>query len=42
MARRKGNQEMKFGQLIEYNMKRKSYLIKNHTQNGLEKLFPDP
>ena len=28
---------MKVGQLIEYNI-----LLKNHTQNVLEKLFPDP
>ena len=31
---------MKFGQLKEYNMK--NILLKNHTQNVLEKLFPDP
>ena len=31
---------MKFGQLIEYNM-RNPLLLKNHTQNALEKLFPD-
>ena len=31
---------MKFGQLIEYNM-RKNFL-KNHKQNEVEKLFPDP
>ena len=30
----KGNQTMKFAQLIEYN-------IKNHTQNGVERLFSD-
>ena len=28
---------MKFGQLIEY-----SIFLKNHTQNVVEKLFPDP
>ena len=32
---------MKFGQLIEYNM-RNIFLKKNHTQNVAEKLFPDP
>ena len=31
---------MKFGQLIEYNMSK--IFLKNHTQNVLEKLFPDP
>ena len=30
---------MTFGQLIEYNM---NILLKNHTQNVLQKLFPDP
>ena len=30
---------MKFGQLIEYNMG--TSLLKNHTQNVQEKLFPD-
>ena len=30
---------MKYGQLIKYNMK--SNFVKNHTQNVLEKLFPD-
>ena len=30
---------MKFGQLIEYNMRN---IFKNPTQNALEKLFPDP
>ena len=30
---------MNLGQLIEYNMKS---ILKNHTQNVLEKLFPDP
>ena len=32
---------MKFGQLIEYNMKSISFL-KNHTQTAVEILFPDP
>ena len=31
---------MKIGQLIEYNMR--NILLKNHTQNELEKVFPDP
>ena len=31
---------MKFGQLIEYNMK--TFFLKNHTQNVVEKLVPDP
>ena len=35
ISRSKGNQTMKFNQLIEHNMR-------NHTQNVLEKLFPDP
>ena len=30
---------MKSGQLIEYNMK---FLLKNHPQNELGKLFPEP
>ena len=37
ISRNKGNQTMKFGQLIEY-----SIFLKNHTQNVVEKLFPDP
>ena len=36
----KGNQAMKFGQLIEYNMR--NIFLKNHTQNTVEKLSPDP
>ena len=39
ISRSKGNQKMKFGLLIEYNMK--NIFVKNHTQNVLEKLFPD-
>ena len=31
---------MKFGQLIEYSMR--NTFLKNHTQNVMEKLFPDP
>ena len=40
ISRSKGNQAMKFGQLIEYNMR--NIFVENHTQNVLEKLFPDP
>ena len=29
---------MKFGQLIEYNL---TFFLKDHTQNVVEKLFPD-
>ena len=39
ISRSKGKQAMKFGQLIEYNMRN---IFKNPTQNVLEKLFPDP
>ena len=39
ISRSKDNQTMKFGQLIEYNMRK--ILLKNHTQNVLEKLFSD-
>ena len=38
ISRSKGNQTMKFGQLIEYNLK--TIFFKNHTQSILEKLFP--
>ena len=31
---------MKFGQLIEYNMR--NIFLENHTQNVVEKLVPDP
>ena len=31
---------MKFGLLIEYNMR--NIFVEKHTQNLLEKLFPDP
>ena len=31
---------MKYGQLIEYNMRNMHH--KNHTQNAVGKLFPDP
>ena len=30
---------MKFGQLIEYNMK--NFFFKNHTENDAERLVPD-
>ena len=40
ISRTKGNQTMKFGQLIEYNM-RIIFFLKNHTENVVEKLFPD-
>ena len=39
ISRSKGNQTTKFGQLIEYNM---IFFLKNHTQNMVEKLVPDP
>ena len=39
-SRSKCNQTMKFGQLIEFTMKK--FLLKNHTQNAVKKLFPDP
>ena len=38
----KGNQTMKFGQLIDYSMRKVFFLQKNHTQNMVEKLVPDP
>ena len=31
---------MKFGQLIEYNMR--DFFLKNDTQNVVEKVFPEP
>ena len=40
ISRSKGNQTMKFGQLIECNMR--NILLKNYTQNAVEKLFLDP
>ena len=39
VSRRKGNQTMKFGQVIKHKM-RKTFL-ENYTQNAVEKLFPD-
>ena len=40
ISKSKSNQAMKFGQLIEYNMK--TIFPEKHTQNALEILFPDP
>ena len=40
ISRSKGKQAMKFGQLIECNIRK--FLLENHIQNVLEKLFPDP
>ena len=40
VSRSKGNQAMKYGQLIEFNMR--NIFLENHTQNMVEKLFPDP
>ena len=37
ISRRKDNQIMKFGYLIEY-----TFFLKNHLQNVVEKLVPDP
>ena len=39
-SRSKSNQTMKFGQLIEYDMR--NIFLENHTQNVVEKLVPDP
>ena len=39
ISRSKGKQAMKFGQLIECNIRK--FLLENHIQNVLEKLFPD-
>ena len=36
----KGNQAMKFGPLIEYT--RETLFFRNHTQNVVNKLIPDP
>ena len=42
ISRSKGNQAMKFGQLIDYNM-RNIFLDKSYTKSYMvEKLFPDP
>ena len=40
ISRSKGHQKMKFRQLIEY--KKETFFLGNHTQNAVEKLFPDP
>ena len=40
VSRSIGNQTMKFGQLIEYNMRNIS--LKKSCTNVVEKLFPDP
>ena len=40
ISRSKSNQTIKFGQLVEYNMR--NIFVENHTQNVLEKLFQDP
>ena len=40
ISKSKDNQKMKFDQLIEYNIR--NIFLKNHTQNVVEKLFPDP
>ena len=39
ISKRKGNQTIKFGQLIEYNM---TLFLKNHAKNVEEKLLSDP
>ena len=36
----KGNQTMKFGQLMKCNLN--NIFLKNQSQNVVEKLFPDP
>ena len=41
ISRRKGNQAIIFGQLIERNM-RNIFFLKNHAQYATEILFPDP
>ena len=40
ILRSKDNQTIKFGKLIEYNMK--IIFVKNHMQDVVEKLAPDP
>ena len=39
ISRSKGNQKMKFGRLIEYNMR--NVIVEYHTQNVVKKLSPD-
>ena len=41
IMRSKGNQTIKFRQLIEYDI-RNIFLKKNHTQTMVKKLVPDP
>ena len=40
ISRNKGNQTMKFGQLIEYHIS-ETFFLKNHTQTEAKKLLPD-
>ena len=40
ISRSKGNKTMKFGQLTDYSMR--NNLFKDHTQNMVEGLHPDP
>ena len=40
ISRNKGIQTINFVQLIKYNFSRKTFFLKNHTQNVVEKLFP--
>ena len=40
ISRSKGNQTMRFGQLIEFNVRK--IFLKNHAQNMMEKLALDP
>ena len=40
ISRSKSDQTMKFSHFIEYNMR--NIFLQNHTQNGVEKAFPDP
>ena len=40
ILRSKGNQTMKFGQLIEYDMR--NTFLRYHAQNVVEKVVPDP
>ena len=40
ILRKEINQTIRFGQLIESNMRKN--LWKNHKQNAVEQLFPDP
>ena len=40
ISRSKGNQTIKFGQLIECNMRK--VFLENHTKNVVDKLVPEP